>query len=59
MFVLLPMDEIGGGEGVEEDLVVIFCGIRGIDPVGMTEDSGFGVGVPAGEEGVAGGGGRR
>jgi len=53
--VFCPVDEVGGGEGIEEDLFIVFIGVGGIDPVGVAEDGGFGVGVPAGEDGVAGG----
>ena len=55
MRVLCPVDEVGGGEGVEEDLFVVFIGVGGVDPIGVVEDRGFGVGVPAGEDWVAGG----
>lgn len=55
MFVLLPVDEIGRGKGVEEHLLVVFGGIGRVYPVSVTEYGGFRVGVPPGEEGVAGG----
>jgi hypothetical protein len=54
-FVLLPMDKVGRGEGVEKDLVFIFCGVGGVDPIKVAEYGGFGVGIPAGEDRVAGG----
>ena len=53
-----PLDEVGGGEGVEEYLFIVFIGIGRIDPVSRVEDRRFGVGVPAGEDGVAGLGGQ-
>ena len=53
MGIFGPLYEIGRGEGVEEDLFIIFIRIGRIDPIGRVEDSGFRVGVPAGEDRIA------
>ena len=54
MGVFGPSEEVGGGEGVEEGLGFVGGGVSWVDPVGVREDAGFGVGVPAGEDGVSG-----
>jgi hypothetical protein len=53
------VDEVGRGEGVEKNLLVVFGGVRGVDPEFFAEDFGLGIGIPAGEDGVAGMIGRR
>src|SRR5678815_4120345 len=52
--VLLPGDEVVRGESVEKGLLVVRRRIRWKDPVLSAEDMRFGVGVPAGENGIAG-----
>lgn len=52
--MLGPGDEIGGREAIEVSLSVVAGRCRGIDPVGVVPDNGFGVGIPAGEDGIAG-----
>lgn len=49
-----PGEEIRGGEGVEVGLLVVGGRDGGEDPVLVVEDADVRVGVPAGEEGVAG-----
>jgi len=55
VFVLLPVYEAGRGKGVEEHLLIVLGGIGRVYPVSMTEDGCFGIGIPAGKDGVAGG----
>lgn len=55
--VFFPVGEIGRGEAVEECLLFVGGGIGGVDDVLVLEEVDFGVGVVAGEDGVAGGGG--
>ncbi len=54
MRVLRPLNKVRRRECVQEDLLFIFVGKGRIDPIIRIEDRCFGVGVPAGEDGVAG-----
>ncbi len=52
--MLLPRDEVPRRERVEERLLVVRRGVGREDPVLSAEHVCLGVGVPAGQDGIAG-----
>ena len=51
--VLLPVDEVLAGEGVQVQLLLVGCAEGGEYPIFVTKHYSFGVGIPALENGVA------
>jgi len=55
----VPVHQVGAAEGFEESLLLVGGAVGGIDVVPALEHVDFGVGVPAGKDGIVRGGRRR